>query len=300
MRELIVINEVGLRDGLQNQKAAVSCDDKLRLLNALLASGLRSFEVTSFVSPKAVPQMADAEQLYASLPQIAEVQYSALVPNERGLERASGANVQEIAVVLSATQTMNERNIRMDLAQARRVAGDTIIAAQRLGIRTKAYIAVAFECPFEGLVPVARVLELAEEMVAAGADEIVIADTIGAASPKQVSDVFRQCVAQFGAHRLSAHFHDTRAFGLANVWAALEQGLRKFDASVGGLGGCPFSPGAAGNVATEDVVLMLEQCGFDTKVDITAIRAAVAVASEVVGHQVGGRTSAWSASQAQK
>lgn len=293
MADAVLINEVGLRDGLQNQPVIVSCDDKLRLCEALVAAGVRSVEATSFVSPKAVPQMADADELFPRLPHADRVAYSALVPNRRGLERARAAGVGEIAVVLSATETMNQRNINMRLDQAQAVSADTVRAAVAEGLRAKAYVAVAFECPFEGAVAPERVLALAESMFAAGAHEVVIADTIGAAAPAAVASLLRECVARFGAARLSAHFHDTRAMAMANAWAAFEQGIRKFDASVGGLGGCPFAPGAAGNAATEDLVLMFEQCGCDSGIDLPRLHDAVALAGKLTGRAVGGRSAAW-------
>lgn len=293
MNDQVLINEVGPRDGLQNQPVTVSCDDKLRLIAALADAGLRAIEATSFVSPKAVPQMADADALYPRLPQAGRIAYSALVPNLRGLERARIAGVKEIAVVLSATDTMNRRNINMSLGEALAASSETIAGALGLGMRAKAYIAVAFECPFEGPVAPAGVLGLAEAMFKLGAAEVVIADTIGAAAPRAVSGLFKECVARFGAGRLSAHFHDTRGFALANAWAALEQGIRKFDASLGGLGGCPFAPGAAGNAATEDLVLMFEQCGLATGIDLQKLRQAVVLAGQLVQRPVGGRTAAW-------
>ena len=289
----VVINEVGLRDGLQNQAIPVACADKLRLARALVEAGVRAIEATSFVSPKAVPQMADADQLFPQLPDPQVVAYSALVPNVRGLERAQAAGVREIAVVLSATETMNRRNINMSLAEAVVVCEQTIGAALKLGIRAKAYLAVAFSCPFEGPTPQERVMALGEGLLAAGAQEITIADTIGAAAPSEVAQLFGRCVTAWGGQRVSAHFHDTRALAVANAWAALQVGVRKFDASIGGLGGCPFAPGAAGNAATEDLVLMLEQCGFSTGISVPKLRQAVAIAGELVQRKIGGRTTGW-------
>ena len=282
-----------MRDGLQNLQRHVPLEGKLQLAQAIVAAGMRAIEATSFVSPKAVPQMADADQLFPRLPGRDRVSYSALVPNVRGLERAIAASVPEIAVVLSATETMNQRNINMSLAATRAACSDTLVAAAKRQLRGKAYIAVAFGCPFEGAVAPATVLDLAKEMFDAGAAEVVIADTIGAANPAQVKNLLQQCAKKFGTERLSAHFHDTRGFALANVWAAIETGVRKFDSSLGGLGGCPFAPGAAGNLATEDVVLMAEQCGFSTGLDIRQLRAAIALAERLVGQQLGGRTSRW-------
>jgi hydroxymethylglutaryl-CoA lyase len=297
MRETLLVNEVGPRDGLQNQPLPVSCDDKLHLIEALVAAGIGSIEATSFVSPKAVPQMADADVLFPRLPQADRVAYAALVPNVRGLERAVKAGVREIALVLSATETMNQRNINMSLAQAREASAATVHAAHAHGLRAKAYVAVAFECPFEGAVDATHVLRLIDGIFATGADEVVIADTIGAAAPAAVSALLQAAVARHGAAKLSCHFHDTRGLAIANTWAAMQAGIRKFDSSLGGLGGCPFAPGAAGNLATEDLVLLAEQCGFATGIDMPALRGAIRLAEQLVKRPLGGRSSAWLARQ---
>jgi len=293
MGDRIHINEVGPRDGLQNQPVNLTVEEKLELVGELVGAGITAIEATSFVSPKAVPQMADADQLFPRLPKADRVAYSALVPNVRGLERALLAGVREIAVVLAATDTMNLRNIKMSLAQAKQACIDTIVEAATRGLRKKAYVAVAFTCPFEGKVDPDRVLDLAGEMFLHGADEVVIADTIGAANPREVSELLPECVRRFGAARLSVHFHDTRGFALANAWAAHSAGVRRFDSSVGGLGGCPFVPGAAGNLATEDLVVLAEQCGFRTGIDLPRLRRAVAVAERLTRRKLGGRTTAW-------
>ena len=293
MRERILVNEVGPRDGLQNQPVHVPLADKLELIGALVAAGIRAMEAASFVSPKAVPQMADADELFPQLPSPESVRYSALVPNARGLERALAAGAREVAVVLSATETMNQRNINMSLDETRRVCAEVIAAAAARGVRTKAYVAVAFTCPFEGPVARAQVMALAQAMFDAGTDEVVIADTIGAAGPREVHDLLGECVRTFGAERIAAHFHDTRGFALANAWAALALGIRRFDASIGGMGGCPFAPGAAGNLATEDLVVLAEQCGYETGISVPKLRAAVKIAERLTQRPLGGRTTAW-------
>lgn len=291
--DLVTINEVGLRDGLQNHPTRLNVPHKLRLFGALRDAGIRSFEVTSFVSPKAVPAMADAAELIAALPADDDTNLTALVPNARGYERARAAGVKGIAVVLAATDTLNRRNIGMSLEKARQECATVLKQASADGVFARAYVAAACVCPYEGETPADVVIALADEMLAAGADEVAIADTIGAGNPRQVATLFREAVARFGAARLSAHFHDTRALGVTLSWVALQEGIRKFDASVGGLGGCPFAPGAAGNLATEDLVFMLEQSGYRTHVDLERLMAAASLARELLGGQVGGRITPW-------
>jgi hydroxymethylglutaryl-CoA lyase len=292
--ENLLITDVAPRDGLQNQPIHIGTADKLELVRRLQAAGLARIEVGSFVSPRAVPQMADTGEL---LPQVQSampsLQASVLVPNLKGLERAQAAGAREIAVVLSATETMNQRNIGMGLAQAAEVSERTLHAARALGLRTRAYVAVAFDCPFEGETALATVVDLAARMHAAQADEIVIADTIGAASPAMVRDRLRAIASAVPLERLAVHFHDTRGMGVANAWAALEAGVRRFDASVGGIGGCPFAPGAAGNLATEDLVLMAERSGFTTGLSIDALLDVVGFAEGLLQRPLGGRSSAW-------
>lgn len=289
----VIVNEVGPRDGLQNQPVLVPAAGKLELIRRLLAAGLKHIEITSFASAKAVPQMADAAEVYAGLPQADDIAYSALIPNEKGYARAVAAGARSIAVVLSATETMNQKNIAMSLAQARTVSQTVVARARADGVTSRAYIAVAFECPYEGPVDAERVRLLAADLFESGADEVIIADTIGAANPSAVARMFERLGREFGTERLSAHFHDTRALALANAWAALEAGIRKFDASIGGLGGCPFAPGASGNVATEDLVLMLHQCGYATGIDVDRLGDAVAVAADLIQAPLGGRMLPW-------
>ncbi|CAN7411016.1 hydroxymethylglutaryl-CoA lyase [Variovorax paradoxus] len=293
-KEAIHITDVAPRDGLQNQAIRVGTEGKLRLIELLVEAGLRSIEATSFVSPKAVPQMADAAELVPQvLARFAALRTSVLVPNLKGLERAHAAGAKEIAVVLSATETMNRKNINMGLDQATEVSEQTIAAARALGMRTRAYVAVAFDCPFEGETPLDEVLRLSARMHAAAADEIVIADTIGSASPGQVKERISALRGVVPIERLAVHLHDTRGMGVANAWAALEAGVRRFDASVGGIGGCPFAPGAAGNVATEDLVLMAERSGFATGISLAGLLAAVDFAQDELQRPLGGRAITW-------
>lgn len=290
----LFITDVAPRDGLQNQPLHVSTEGKLGLIERLVQAGVQSVEATSFVSPKAVPQMADAAEVVAGTQQrFADLRTSVLVPNLKGLERAHAAGAREIAVVLSATETMNRKNINMGLDEATEVSEQTLQAARALGLKTRAYVAVAFECPFEGVTPLDRVVELSKRMHAAQADEIVIADTIGAANPAHVRDRVHALVVELPAAQLAMHFHDTRGMGVANTWAAIEGGIRRFDASVGGIGGCPFAPGAAGNVATEDIVLLAQGAGLHTGIDLMGLLAAVDHAEALLQRSLGGRSSAW-------
>lgn len=294
MSEQIFITDVSPRDGLQNQPVHLSTQEKLELVRLLANAGVASIEAASFVSPHAVPQMADAAEVLAALPAaVPGLRASVLAPNRRGLERAIAAGAGEIAVVLSSTETMNRRNIGMGLAEATRVSADTLAAAKAAGLATRGYVAVAVECPFEGAVTPATAVRLAERLLAAGADEIVLADTIGAGAPRQVRELLKAAAHGVPPSCTAVHLHDTRGFGLANAWVALEAGVRRFDASAGGIGGCPFAPGAAGNLATEDLVLMAHQCGLHTGISMSGLAAAVAFAEDRLGRPLGGRSMGW-------
>lgn len=289
----IRINEVGLRDGLQSQPRHLTLDERLRMARSLMEAGLQNLEIGSFVSPKAVPQMAGTGELIAALDVPDGVQLSALIPNMKGYELARAAGIETVAVVVSATETMNQKNINMSLEQTLEVAQAIITRGVSEGARVQAYLAVAFECPFEGPTPADTVLAQAAQLADWGAHDIVIADTIGATHPAAVRELMDTLVAEHGASRLACHFHDTRAMGLANVFAAIESGVRRFDSSIGGLGGCPFAPGAKGNVATEDVVMLCEQMGFETGVNMPALLRSVELVSELIGSPQGGRAHYW-------
>ncbi len=293
MGERVTVNEVGLRDGLQMYPRPVAVADKLAMLRSLRASGLASFEATSFVSPKAVPQLADAAELVAALPADDAVHYAVLVPNERGLQRATEAGVRSIAVVLSATETLNRKNINMSLEQAIATCEAVTAAARGQGMFVRAYVAAAAACPYEGPTPASRVRQLSERMFAAGAQQVAIADTIGAGAPGPMAALFRSLVADFGAARLAAHFHDTRAMGATLAWVALQEGIRTFDSSIGGLGGCPFAPGAAGNLATEDLIFLLHENGYETGIDFERLMQAVTEIETLLGSPIGGRIRPW-------
>jgi len=297
--ERLVVTDVAARDGLQSQPVAVATGAKVALVEDLFAAGVRNVEATSFVSPKSVPQMADATEVISGLAhsQVAglreALRISALVPNLRGLERALAAGVGEIAVVLAATETMNRRNINLSLAEATATCVATLEAARAAGLSARAYLAVAWACPFEGVPAKDAVLALAARLAGTGVDEIVVADTIGAAGPMEVRSLLDALQAVVPVARVGVHFHDTRGLAVANAYAALEAGVRRFDASVGGIGGCPFAPGASGNVATEDLVLLAHQCGFDTGIDPAALVRIVERMETVLGRPLGGRSIAW-------
>jgi hydroxymethylglutaryl-CoA lyase len=287
--EQVIVNDVGPRDGLQNDSTLVTPEDRVRLINSLLDAGVRSIEAASFVSPKAVPKMANADQVFAALDQEA-ADFSALVPNLKGYELAKKAGARSVAVVLSATETMNQKNINMSLDQTISVCREIVAQALSDGITPRSYLSVAVECPYEGMVEEQVIEGLSAMMLEAGAKEVIVADTIGAANPAQVKSLFTRLVSAFGATTISGHFHDTRAMALANTWQALECGIRKFDASIAGLGGCPFAPGASGNLATEDLVLMLNEAGFDTGIDLNKLLRSVELTGQLVQHPVGGRS----------
>jgi len=293
MSEFIIVNDVGPRDGLQNQPKILDPQQRLQLIQSLLDAGMKHIEVGAFVSPKAVPAMAGADQLFAGLPNRPDACFTALIPNMKGYELARDAGAKSVCMVMYGTEEMADKNARMTIQQAEDATKAILALAKNDGIKVTATIAVAFECPFEGPVAPAVIESTAARMLAVGADEVCIADTIGAANPAQVRRMASNLVDRHGNSQLSFHFHDTRAMGLANVYAAVESGIRKFDASIGGLGGCPFAPGASGNVATEDVVMMLQQMGYETGIDLPALLKAANVAKELTGTAPGGRASAW-------
>lgn len=297
MKEAVIVNEVGLRDGLQNQPRLVPTGDKLRLAEALIAAGVRHLEAASFVSPKAVPNMADGAEVTAGLAEHPDLELMALVPNLKGYERARAAGYRTIAVVLATTDTFNLRNLHMTREEAELTCEAVIAAAKEEGRRVRGYISGALVCPYDGPIPIEVTQALARTLLTAGADEISIADTTGAGNPRQLKAILTPLIAEFGAARFNVHLHDTRGMAVGMAYAALEAGVRSFDSSIGGLGGCPFAPGAAGNVATEDLVYLLEECGFDTGIDLVRLMQAVTVAEEITGQALGGRVRRWWQSQ---
>jgi len=296
MAEKVIIKEVAARDGLQAQPKHLTVEQRIALLGALAETGVPELEIGSFVSPKAVPQMAGTDEIAANLPS-AQLAYSALVPNMKGYELAVMAGIRSHAIALAATEEMNQNNIRKSLEDTFVMGEEILDRAAVEGVDIHAYLAVAFECPYEGAVEESLVLEQVDRLMQHQPARLMIADTIGAANPAAVHSMMHKLVDRYGPERLGCHFHDTRAMGLANVYAALQAGVRQFDASAGGLGGCPFAPGAKGNVATEDVVMLCESIGYDTGLDMPKLLEAVALLSEMIGAPQGGRAHTWLSKQ---
>ena len=295
MSDKVVITDVGPRDGLQNQPRILSVEQRTELVRAIAAAGVPKIEIGSFVSPKAVPAMANSDQIFKSLAVQADFTTPciALIPNMKGYEFARDAGAKIVTMVLYASDGMAQKNAGMSMSQAEDITVDMLRQAKQDGIAVIATIAVAFECPFDGPTDPLLVEKIVAKFLQAGASQVVLADTIGAAHPQQVRDLTEVLVQVHGGDQLGCHFHDTRALGLANVYAAVESGIRRFDASIGGLGGCPFAPGASGNVATEDVVMMLEQMGFDTGINQVLLLQASDMAQNLTGAISGGRSKTW-------
>ncbi len=285
----VSIYEVGPRDGLQNESAAVGTVLKLRLIEALTRAGLKRIEITSFVSPRWIPQLADADDVGRTLRAEDGVVYSALCPNARGLERALVAGVHEIAVFLSASETHNRRNINKSIADTLDVFRGFIPSALENGMRVRGYVSTAWGCPYEGDVDPARALELAQVLLRMGCYQISLGDTIGVGTPLQTRRVLERFLGELPAEKLAMHMHDTRGQALANVLVGLEMGIRTFDAAIGGLGGCPYAPGASGNLATEDLVYMLDGMGIETGVDLQKLWEAGRLAEALVNRPLPGR-----------
>src|SRR5687768_10219240 len=285
----VTIVEVGPRDGLQNEAVLVSGDDKIEFVNRLTAAALPIIEVAAFVSPKWVPQMADAAAVFAGIQPQARTRYTALVPNLAGLDRAQAAGVREVAIFAAASESFSRKNINQGIEQSLDTYRAVCERARALGMRVRAYLSTAFGCPFEGAVDAGRVADVAAALVEMGALEIAVSDTIGIAHPGQVPVVVGAILARVPLERIALHFHDTRGTALANVLAALDLGVATFDASCGGLGGCPYAPGATGNLATEDLVYMLNGLGVETGVNLEALLDASAFIESCVGHPLSSR-----------
>ncbi len=286
----VTVVEVGPRDGLQNESVALSIDDRVAFCDRLVAAGLPVVEVGALVSPRWVPQMAGSDEVLLRVRPRAGVRLSVLAPNRAGYERARSAGARAIAVFTAASETFNKRNTNATIEESFSRFAEFLPEAKQDGLHVRGYVSTCFGCPYEGKVAPARVVDVARRLVEAGCDEVSIGDTIGVAVPSQVSDLFGRLEEELSGERVAAHFHDTRGTALANVLAALQQGVTVVDSSAGGLGGCPYAPGAAGNLATEDLLYMLHGMGIETGVDLLA----VADASRALGARLGrGLPSRW-------
>ncbi|MEM7799459.1 MAG: hydroxymethylglutaryl-CoA lyase [Chloroflexota bacterium] len=290
------ICEVGLRDGLQNESRPVSTDSKIKILDRLATAGLRYIETSSYVKPSAVPQMADSDEMmryatdtYGQAPYF----FTGLVFNQRGYDRAVASGCKAIAIGLTVTESFCRSNIRMTVKENFEMGRALVDMARRDGLWVRAYLSTAWVCPFEGRTPPERTIAMSETIWSWGVDELAIADTIGHANPLEVGLLMEQLGRRLDMHKLAVHLHDTQALGLANVTTALQAGVRIVDSSIGGLGGCPFAPGAAGNLATEDVVFLAYKLGIGTGVDLPTLMEMLPDLEICVGHSVGGRIRAW-------
>ena len=278
--------EVGPRDGLQNEKALIPTEQQLAFIRLLVGSGLHVIEATSFVSPRAIPQLSDASAVMAGLTHDGTVQYPVLVPNLKGMERALAAGVRSIAVFTAASESFTRHNINATIAESLANFRPVVALAKQEGVSVRGYISTVFGCPYEGAVAPGQVLSVAQALQEMGVDELSLGDTIGVATPNQVVDVLDLLLSDgaIPAERLAVHFHDTRGTALANVLVALQMGINIVDSSAGGLGGCPYAPGAAGNLATEDLLYMLHGMGIYTGVDLEKVVAATRFIAPLLGH----------------
>ncbi|HQR45880.1 MAG TPA: hydroxymethylglutaryl-CoA lyase [Thermoanaerobaculia bacterium] len=286
----VTVVEVGPRDGLQNEAAVVPVEAKVALVEALAEAGLPVVEVTAFVSPKAIPQLADGEEVFRRIRKKDGVRYPVLVPNEKGMDRAEAAGVREIAVFTAASETFNRRNINASIDESFARFAPVLARAKRAAMRVRGYVSCAFGCPYEGAVRPEAVAEVAARLAASGCDEVSIGDTIGVGVPTQVPEVVGRAVERgVPLARLALHFHDTWGTALANVAEGLRSGVRIFDASAGGLGGCPYAPGASGNVATEDLLYLLHGTGWETGASLEGVAAASRALAAVTGRRPASR-----------
>ena len=288
-RRRVTIVEVGPRDGLQNESAPVSTADKIAFVNLLSAAKLPVIEVSAFVSPRWVPQMADAGEVFAGITRAPGTRYTALVPNCAGLERAIAAGVAEVAIFASSTETFSRKNINQSIDDSLATYQTVCQRAIAAGLRVRGYLSTAFGCPFEGAVDPQQVADVAARLADLGVFEVAVSDTIGIAHPGQVPRVLEAVLARVPVDRLALHFHDTRGTALANVLASLPFGIATYDASAGGLGGCPYAPGAAGNLATDDLVYMLDGLGIETGVSLAAVSEASRFIASKIDHRLPSR-----------
>ncbi|QOY63678.1 hydroxymethylglutaryl-CoA lyase [Lysobacter sp. H21R4] len=289
MKPAVRIVEVGPRDGLQNEKAIIATADKIALVDRLSATGLRSIEATSFVSPKWVPQLADAAEVYTGITRKPGVRYPVLVPNERGYERALAVGVEEIAVFTAASEAFNQKNINASIAESLTRFEPVLARAKADGIRVRGYVSTVLGCPYQGEVPVAEVVRVARELHQMGCYEVSLGDTIGIGTPGKARAMLRAVASEVPMDALAVHFHDTYGQALSNILACLEEGIGVVDSAVSGVGGCPYAKGASGNVASEDVVYMLDGLGVETGVDLALLAETGRWLAALLGRETGSK-----------
>ncbi|WP_026560086.1 hydroxymethylglutaryl-CoA lyase [Bacillus sp. J37] len=284
--QTVTIKEVGPRDGLQNEKTFISTKDKVKWIDHLSRTGLSYIEVTSFVHPEWIPALADSEQVAKNITREKGVTYAALVPNQKGLEKAIESNIDEVSVFLSVSETHNRKNINKSIHDTLPILKSVIDDAKCSGKSVRGYLSTVFGCPYEGDISYRDVLKLCDELFDMGVNELSLGDTIGVATPKQVDDLLTLLLKSFSAEQFAMHFHNTRGTALANVTASLEAGITIFDSSLGGLGGCPYAPGASGNVATDDLLYMLHKMDIHTGVDLKELHKAAVYIQERIGRSL--------------
>jgi hydroxymethylglutaryl-CoA lyase len=283
------IYEVGPRDGLQNEPTPIATAAKVELINKLSRSGLPYVEFSSFVDPRWIPQLSDAEQVFADIDRCEGTRYAALVPNMRGLNRALESGLDSIAVFVSASETHNRKNLNRSIDESLDNIAQVMDALKGSDTWVRGYVSMVFGCPYEGDIATADVIRVAQRLITLGVDQLSLGDTVGYANPRQVSEQMRAFGSEIDLQKVALHFHDTRGTALANIVAGLDAGVRIFDSAIAGLGGCPYAPGAAGNVATEDLVQMFEGMGIDTGVDLSSLLEAATYMEDCLGKKLPGR-----------
>lgn len=285
----VTIKEVGPRDGLQNEKQTISTEDKITWIDSLSKTGLSYIEVSSFVHPKWIPQLADASEVLGKIQREQGVTYAALVPNLRGLERALAANVDEVSVFMSASEAHNKNNINKSIEETYPILSEVVKEAKAAGKTVRGYVSTVIACPYDGPIAASQVRKVSDHLFSMGIDELSLGDTIGVGVPNQVEQLLEELLPHFEANKLAMHFHDTRGTALANIVKSLEMGITIFDSALGGLGGCPYAKGASGNVATEDLLYMLHEMGIETGIDINAVMKSAQLIEKIRGKKLNSR-----------
>ncbi|SFD69329.1 hydroxymethylglutaryl-CoA lyase [Lentibacillus persicus] len=295
--DFVQVKEVGPRDGLQNEKKRISTSDKVQWINTLSESGVKEIEYSSFVHPKWVPALSDAHEVGKRIKRHPGVRYSALVPNMKGLELALEAGIDGASVFMSASETHNKKNINKSIDETYPVLEEVIKGAKKAGKHVTGYVSTVFDCPYEGRISPQQVLKVADRLIEAGVDDLSLGDTIGTAVPSQVDQLLSEILERFPSEKIIMHFHDTRGMAIANIMRSMEHGITRFDSAIGGLGGCPYAPGAAGNVATNDVLYLLNGLGIKTGMDETKLQEAALFIQSKLGKSLPSKSLAYAASQ---